>query len=634
MISFNISISLSNFQENQTTTTLDRTMLDSVIAHPRPILVEPVLLSWSRINQAYYSRIISDEFFFEAINNHWIQNKIIHRLSEKNVEIKDFLLTVYGENNDVKDLVEIDKYAKVHEMIYQLMEGGTDFDPGLFSAIADHVMMTAALTKTLAWDMAYMLFANDDSVVDHVSPEKWVGKSDETMSYKKHFDVFCYSNVVSVRKGIKFLIKVHPEFGDITDNTGYTIAHNMGAHNFIAVCIKQLVRSFIRNFTAKEFFRMGTNQICSTGNFHQSVVGLIESEYMVSMTGSNICSPDGGEIGLGETVNYVRKNVKEFLNICAGQDIGVHMDEMIESLVDLSAGPHASATGYFKSKVEGGEFTGKFKHGDDITDLTPEDRSIKNGSPVGRFTIEQAARDGQLDNLHTEHDETTGGDDIYCLVDTTGSTMSSFDYETPPLMYILDSISMCLAEAARQAKRTINFFYYDIGISKVVKIPPDLDDQEFEAKKFDLYNNARQMGNDESWAFDMMFFELNMLEPGKRKTIIHFTDGGMLTDYARTGEEVITRNRIAEADALNASLRYQSEHNQTDVVAVLFNDSEPDMIMKHTFAGFPIVHIASSEDLQSSVIDKLIERIDPEAVTESAIAEAEDINANLWEMFE
>jgi hypothetical protein len=583
--------------------------MNSRISHGNDIKTIPGIFPWNSVSSVFYGRLLKDEFFESKVSSCWVDSPFTKNLIDQNLKYPALMAEIC-QNNEIETLGDTKKLTRAtFENLLLQLRSGRPFDKDLYQQSADNTLALSVLAKTMSFDLMYVFFNQEDSVLDKLKEKPAdIGSAE----YRSIFNLLHYGKLHHVRDGIKYLLKVHPELGEITD-TGYILNSEEDGWTTVLLIVKQLIRSFISGYSGigNKEFNFDNAQIFDKGvDFTQTVAGIVDMEYCFSLVEPTADLEPEDLYNDCNDINIVKNNVKNFINICSGAE-GADFSKFTEQLINLSSGPTAAAMGYFKKEVDGGNVNGNIHAGDDLSDLTPADLFLYNNSDMGRSLIEQSARDGTLDNIEAKHEEGSKGD-LFILCDTTGSVLSSYSCGTPPLIYVLESIMLSLALSARNANRNTHVFFYDLGISATVTIPADCDEAEFKSLKSSLLGRARCLGNDETRAFELLFKELNMLHHNKEKSVIFMTDGGMLTDSIND-----TRNRYREADHLNKMLMRQRDVNNTEVVPLLFSTADQDSVVSRVFDGFPLVHIRNADDLHSGVIDDLIKLVDKTAVTES-----------------
>ena len=622
---------------------------------------------WGLSQKWYYKSLIPDQFFYDTIINRWTLYYSFVNVQEKNNELAPLLLPLVGAPNGI-DVMPTNRdhdefkgitynYQGMDEREEQIrMQYGQnspemrDFEKMKKNFLEDlpafqqHLFLMAGLCKNIAYDcLFHLLYVSDDvPMIDFLEHEETDGSGNtftvpentEMMEvqklYRGIFQRIAYGSLPNVRDAIKDLIKTHPVVGEVTSD-GYTLSAGGEAESHVIVMVRHMVRDFIHTYWhCNTTFSFRDKQIDGVGDFQQTIIGIVDAEYEILLGNDMVDVPIDADKEQrmkieGDFKGVIKTNAKRFINLCAGSN-DFKLQNYADLLMDLSVGGHMSSKGYYSNMVDGGADTGMITQGDDLSQMSETDFFLYSHSDAGRKAVELDAAENQLENPDEEHEESTNDGDTYVLFDGTGSTTNG----SPPLMYVLEAIGMCLAEAARKAGRRITYWWYDLGVSVCIRIEPDISDEEFKAAKASLMGNARSGGNDETYAFDLMLKELAMTEPNKKKTIMHFTDGGMLTDYARTAASMM-RNRKNEAQNLNATLKHHRDNNQTETMCILFSGGDIGEVCQEVFDGFPIMHIRKSEDFNAEELDDLIVMVNSNAKTGTSANKSDASYIDPWD---
>lgn len=634
----------------------------------KELKITPLCFPWTMANDMFFTDLIPDSFFKQIIVDQTSSSNYFDVVAERNS--KDFLplTTVLADSIGVLPATAVHKsgdYAHVFSEYHY---------PG-FSAHNIHtdlqadLNLAASVIKSIAWDSLYAICAGlfpekeisfkeykdkDGKIVQAADPQKQAAQK----IYLKLFKRIRLNNLSNIRRSIAYMIEKDDNNGQIVDEeTGeYTIASKSPCFDIISVMVRHLARQFTQTYClGSKSMLVGRGTIKGYGDFEETLVGVTESVLNVEFRGASRGLMDSYGIptsddnddpdsdGVAPVLDNVQEKVKEIISIAGG---GINFNDgykFADKIINLCVGSKFTSSGLFTDKVSGGAKTEDNESSSKMHRMGKLDRSIFASGLRGQRYVENKARNKALTVKKTEHEEIATGGDVYLLADTTGST--TWAHNGPvALMYVIESLCQSIAETARNGERNSNFFFYDMGINSITRIPHDASEEEYALGKWSLLNRARGGGNDEIQAFvqlrrEISFMrdtgigheenpvpvedrqeELDAVDPlvveqesdDEKITVIFITDGGMLTNASQglvnVGDKV-ARNRVSESRKLNLMLKDMRSQN-VEFLPILFSASV-DEVCAEVFNGFPVAHITSTADFGKDEIDELLVAIDP-----------------------
>ncbi|MGG6264206.1 hypothetical protein ACQ4M3_00995 [Leptolyngbya sp. AN03gr2] len=520
-----------------------------------PLNVTPVLYPVTRIDQAFFSTILSDREFREAAAEliRYDQYVAFERL-ERDREL-------------IQRLTGIELPEVLAE--YRYISGRATNDPSVVANYNAYITAASMLVKMIAWDAIYVLLRID--TVPATLPNSNLQKD-----YYDHYWTSVRGCVeVSIKNALSYLVEIHPEFKDENGlNTRSEVIE------FIRLLLKLTIHEMLRSLCWNNwsYFDRTPRQ------YQQSIVGIVDLEFgLIQRNPESLSDAKDAEAVISARVErlFTLLGVAQIRNI----------EAFTQRLIKLSIGAKVATFGVHKNTIKGvgAAKPGVVVYGSSLAKMTRREQ-MHGGSPVGEQIIKQKMQNRSLRQKYRESESIATGGDVIVLCDATGSTLPDGCYG---LCNLLEAINIALIDAAIKSDRKITIYWYNEGTTKVETFTPSESQASIQAKKIAVYQRSQARQNDEVTTFTEVFHEVSR-QAGKKVSIIFMSDGGMLT----MGRE--TETEAAKLKALMAL------HTNIEVLPVLIAPSM-DRAFRTVFENHPVLHIQDANGFGADDLKKMID---------------------------